>query len=49
MTYNNDTQAFAPLPSGALPTDEELRRLAGHSRKMQSEYLMKSLRRVFKR
>jgi hypothetical protein len=48
MTYNDQIHAFAPLPSGALPTEAELRRVAAQSRKRQMNLLLKSVRRVFK-
>lgn len=48
MTYNSEIHSFAPLPSGALPTEAELRRLAARSRRQQMDFLLKSLRRVFK-
>ncbi len=48
MTYNDEIHAFAPLPTGALPTEAELRRLAARSRRKQMDHLMRSFRRVFK-
>lgn len=48
MTYNNDIRAFAPLPTGALPTGSELRRIVTRSRRQQVDTVLQSLRRVFK-
>ena len=48
MTYNTDIHAFAPIPSGALPTEQELSQLVARGRKRQIDFLMKSMRRVFK-
>lgn len=48
MTYNNEIHAFAPFPSGALPTQAELRRIAAESRRAQMGKVLKSVRRVFK-
>lgn len=48
MAYNNDIHALAPLPSGALPTEAELRRIAARSRRRQVDAIWKSLRRVFR-
>lgn len=48
MTYNHDIHAQAPLPSGALPTDAEVRRLVTRSRRQQVNTVLNSLRRVFK-
>ena len=49
MTYNTEIHAFAPLPSGALPTHAELRRIAAASRRAQMGKVLNSVRRVFKR
>lgn len=48
MTYNNDIRAYAPLPSGALPTDLELQHLVTRTRRNQINTVLNSLRRVFK-
>lgn len=48
MTYNHDIHAQAPLPSGALPTDAEVRHLVTRSRRRQVHTMLNSLRRVFK-
>lgn len=48
MAYNTEIRSFAPLPSGPLPTEEELRRLAMRKRREHMATLMNSLRRVFK-
>jgi hypothetical protein len=49
MTYNHDIHAQAPLPSGALPTEAEVRRMVTRSRQQQVNTMLNSLRRVFKR
>ena len=35
MAYNHDINAIAPLPSGALPTDSEVRRMVHRSLRQQ--------------
>lgn len=47
MAYNSDIQAPAHLPSGALPTDAEVRRLVRRSRRQQIDTVVNSVRRVF--
>ena len=48
MPYNNDIHALAPFPSGALPTEAELRRLAAEYRNQRIRVFLGSLRRAFK-
>jgi len=48
LTYNNDIRAFAPLPTGALPTESELRRIVTRSRRHQVDTVLQSLLRAFK-
>ncbi len=48
MAYNNDIHSFAPMPSGPLPTEAELRRIAARNRRRHIAQLVTSLRRVFK-
>ncbi|MDP6389870.1 MAG: hypothetical protein QF654_08265 [Alphaproteobacteria bacterium] len=49
MTYNQDIKALAPLPSGALPTDDEIRALIHRAHQKRSEAFVKLVRNVFKR
>ena len=49
MTYNQDIKAFAPLPSGALPTDDEIVALIHRAQQKRSEAFAKLVRNVFKR
>ena len=48
MIYNSEIRAPAPLPSGALPTDTELRRLVARGRRLQAVSVLNSLRRIFR-
>ena len=47
MPYNRDIDHSAPLPSGALPTSEELDALISKSRQRQTQMILKALRRLF--
>ena len=47
MAYNRDIRSFAPLPSGALPTAEEIDSLTRRARRAQSEGFISGLRKVF--
>lgn len=47
MPYNRDIHSRAPLPSGALPTDDEITALVGHGRRLQSEAFWRALKRLF--
>ena len=49
MTYNQNIKAFAPLPTGALPTDDEIMALIHRGHQKQSEAIVKLVRHVFKR
>ena len=49
MTYNQDIKAFAPIPSGALPTDDEIAAMIGRAHQKRSEAFAKLVRNVFKR
>jgi hypothetical protein len=49
MTYNQDIKAVAPLPTGALPTDDEIMALIRRSRQKRLEEFVKLVRNVFKR
>lgn len=48
MTYYDDIRAYAPLPSGALPTDVELQHLVARTHRNQVNTMPSSPRRVFK-
>lgn len=47
MPYNTEIHAPAPFPSGPLPTEAELRRLAARSRNQHIKTFLKSVRRMF--
>ena len=47
MAYNREIRQFAPLPTGALPTQEEIDRLVQEARQRQSAGLFSSLRKTF--
>ena len=49
MAYNHDINAIAPLPSGALPTDSEVRRMVHRSRRQQVDTVLNSFRSVFRK
>ena len=49
MAYNHDINAIAPLPSGALPTAPEVRRMVYRSRWQQVYTVLNSFRRVFRK
>ncbi len=49
MTYNQDIKAVAPLPTGALPTDDEIMAMIGRAHQMRSEAFAKLVRNIFKR
>lgn len=49
MPYNFDIKAAAPLPSGAIPTDEELDRLVARAHAMRSQSFARSFNRIFRR
>lgn len=48
MAYNREIHGFAPLPSGPLPTQEELNSLVRRASRQQSATLFATLRRVFR-
>ncbi len=49
MTYNHDIKAVAPLPSGALPTDDEIMALIRRAHQKRSEAFANLVRNIFKR
>ncbi len=49
MTYNHDIKEVAPLPTGALPTDDEIMALIRRAQQKRSEAFVKLARKVFKR
>ena len=49
MTYNQDIKTVAPLPTGALPTDDEIMALIRRGRQKQSAAVVELLRKVFRR
>ena len=48
MAYNRQIHSFAPLPSGPLPTQEELDALIRRANYRRHAELFTSLRRAFK-
>lgn len=49
MPYNHDIHNLAPLPSGPLPTEQELNELNRRCRQRQAETVFRFLRRLFRR
>ena len=47
LPFNRDIQSLAPLPSGALPTDEEVQRMVARARRDRAEFISRSFRRLF--
>lgn len=48
MPYNRDIQNQAPLPSGPLPTDQELGELIKRGRQRQAQAILRLLRHLFR-
>lgn len=46
MPYNRDINGVAPLPSGALPTDEEIASVISKASRARAEFLVRGIRRV---
>ena len=46
MPYNRDIKGLAPLPSGALPTDDEIASAINKANRARAEFLVRGLRRV---
>ena len=49
MAFNHDINEDVPLPSGALPTDSEVRRMVHRSRRQQVDTVLNSFRCVFRK
>ena len=47
LPYNRDIQSLAPLPNGALPTDDEIQRMVARARRDRAELISQSFRRLF--
>ena len=47
LPFNRDIQAIAPLPTGALPTDEEIQRMVARARRDRAELFGRSFKRLF--
>jgi hypothetical protein len=45
MPYNRDIKSLAPLPSGALPTDDQIASVISKASQARAEFLVRGLRR----
>lgn len=46
MPYNRDIKGLAPLPNGALPTDDEIASVISKASRARAEFLVRGIRRV---
>ena len=46
MPYNRNIKGVAPLPSGALPTDDEIATVISKANRARAEFLVHGLRRI---
>ena len=47
LPFNRDIQGLAPLPNGALPTDDDIQRMVARARRDRAELISQSFRRLF--
>lgn len=47
MPYNRDIKGLAPLPNGALPTDDQIAGVINKANRDRAEFLVHGLRRFF--
>jgi hypothetical protein len=47
MAYNREIRNFAPLPSGPLPTQQEIDTIARSARRGGTQNVFESIRKVF--
>lgn len=45
MPYNRDIKGVAPLPTGALPTDDQIANVINRANRDRAEFLVRGLRR----
>ena len=48
MAYNREIRNFAPLPSGPLPTQQEIDNVARNARRGGTQNVFESIRKVFR-
>lgn len=48
MTYNREIQGFAPLPTGALPTQQEIDDLVRNARQKQTRNVFDNIRKALR-
>lgn len=47
MAYNREIRNFAPLPSGPLPTQQEINNIARNARRDGTQNVFENIRKVF--